>query len=137
MYKHIVIPVDLNHVELLEKALVTGADLSRHYDAKITLMAVTGTAPSEVAHNPAEFQKKLDDFAALQSRRKGATFEVRTLTSHDLAIDMEKKLDEAIHEMGADLIVMASHVPGFREYIFRSHASYLASHSDISVFVVR
>lgn len=137
MYKQIVVPVDLNHVELLEKALATAADLSQHYNAKITLLAVTGTAPSEVAHNPAEFQKKLDDFAARQSQQKGATFEAETIKSHDPAIDMEKKLDEAIHEMGADLIMMASHVPGFRDYLFRSHAGYLASHTDISVFIVR
>jgi universal stress protein F len=36
MYKNIIIPVDLAHQEGLVKALTVGADLAKHYDAKIT-----------------------------------------------------------------------------------------------------
>jgi nucleotide-binding universal stress UspA family protein len=32
---------------------------------------------------------------------------------------------------------MGSHVPGFAEHLFSSNAGYLASHTDISVFIVR
>ena len=49
----------------------------------------------------------------------------------------EWALDEQFHALGVDLVVMASHVPGFREYIFHSNAGFLASHTDLSVFVVR
>ena len=35
------------------------------------------------------------------------------------------------------LIIMASHVPGFRDYVFASNSGYLASHTDLSIFVVR
>jgi len=43
----------------------------------------------------------------------------------------------AAKEAGCDLVVMASHVPGFREHILSSNAGYVASHAPISVFVVR
>ena len=137
MYKNIAVPVDLNHVDKLEKALATAADLARHYEATITLVAVTNPAPTEVAHNPAEFERKLNEFAAAQLQEHKIPYKAKAVTSNDPAIDMEKKLDTAIHELGADLVVMASHVPGFRDYIFRSHTGYLASHTDISVFIVR
>ena len=137
MYKNIAVPVDLNHVGMLEKVLATAADLARHYEASTTLVAVTNPAPTEIAHNPAEFESKLNEFAAKQSQVCNILFKTKVVTSNDPAIDMEKKLDTAIHELGADLVVMASHVPGFRDYIFRSHTGYLASHTDLSVFIVR
>ena len=33
--------------------------------------------------------------------------------------------------------IMASHVPGFRDYVFHSHAGKLATHTDLSVMIVR
>ena len=44
---------------------------------------------------------------------------------------------EAVHETGADLVVMASHIPGIADAIWPSHGGRLASHADVSVFVVR
>ena len=39
--------------------------------------------------------------------------------------------------VGADLVIMASHVPGMLEHIFSSHGGYIAQHAKVSVFVVR
>ena len=47
------------------------------------------------------------------------------------------KLLDAVNETGADLVVMASHVPGVLEHIFSSNAGYVARHAKVSVFVVR
>ncbi len=63
MYKQILVPVDLTHVDQLGKALKTAADLSRHYDAPVCYVGVTSEAPSPVAHNPKEFAQKLEAFA--------------------------------------------------------------------------
>jgi nucleotide-binding universal stress UspA family protein len=43
----------------------------------------------------------------------------------------------AINDAGADLVVMASHVPGLTEYVWPSHGGKIASHSTASVFVIR
>ena len=137
MYKKIMVPVDLSHTDKLEKAIATAADLSKHYAAPAQLVAVTASAPSSVAHNPKEFTKKLEEFAAAESRKLGVEFGAHTIVSPDPVRDLDDRLGREAHDIGADLIVMGSHVPGFAEHLFSSNSGYLASHSDISVFVVR
>ncbi len=137
MYTKIAVPVDLSHTDKLNKALTTAADLAKHYRASIYLLAVTSSAPGEIAHNPDEFHHKLSQFADEQTARLGIEFKIRDAVTPDPAIDLTKVLDEQIHELGADLIVMASHVPGFRDYVFASNSSYLSSHTDLSIFMVR
>ncbi len=137
MYKKIMVPVDLGHSEKLDKALATAADLSQHYKASVQLVGVTGSAPSSVAHNPEEFATRLSEFAAAQAAKYGVEFGAHAITSPDPIIDLDDTLGREAHDIGADLIVMASHVPGFAEHIFSSNAGYLASHTEISVFVVR
>jgi nucleotide-binding universal stress UspA family protein len=137
MYKTIIIPVDLEHRETLDKALMVGADLAKHYGAELHLVGVTHAAPGAVAHNPKEFAEKLDAFASGQTNKHGVTFKAKAMVSHDPAVDLDQTLEQAASEIGADLVVMASHVPGFFEHIFASRAGYLASHTSLSVFVVR
>lgn len=137
MYHTIMVPVDLQHADKLEKALATGADLAKFYGAAIHMVGVTASEPSSVAHNPSEFARKFQAFADEQSAKRGVSFIAREITSHDPTIDLDEHLDKAADEIGADLIVMASHIPGIADYIFSSRAGFLASHTDKSVFVVR
>ncbi|MCC0017890.1 MAG: universal stress protein [Rhodobiaceae bacterium] len=137
MYSKIMVPVDLAHVERLEKALKTAADLARQYGAQVCYVGVTSAAPGSVAHNPAEFKQHLDELAASQSKAHGMGISTHEVVSHDPAVDLDGKLLDAVNETGADLVVMASHVPGVLEHIFSSNAGYVASHAKVSVFVVR
>ncbi|MCB1753981.1 MAG: universal stress protein [Gammaproteobacteria bacterium] len=137
MYKKIVVPVDLTHPELLDKAIATAADLAKHYGASLTLIAVTSTIPGAVAHNPREFSEKLTQYATRKSNDHGLNINSTVAIANDPAVDLDKTLDKAFHEANADLVVMASHVPGFRDYVFASNAGFLASHSDLTVMVVR
>lgn len=137
MCKKIMVPVDLAHIERLEKAIDTATDLAKHYDVPICFVGVTAEAPTEVAHSPREFAAKLEAFGAEQSRRHGLEISTAAYPSHDPAVDLDRTLIEAARENGADLIVMASHVPGLPEHIFASNAGAVASHADASVFVVR
>ena len=137
MYSTIMVPVDLAHSEKLEKALSTAADLARHYDASLILVGVTMSAPSAVAHDPAEFARKLDEFAVAQAARYGVEIGAKSMLSHDPAIDLDDALERAGAELDADLVVMGSHVPGIAEHVFSSNAGYLAEHSKLSVFIVR
>ncbi|WP_439888524.1 universal stress protein [Pseudomonas sp. MBLB4123] len=138
MYRQIMIPVDLAHAERLEKALKTGADLAKVYDAPICYVGVSGNTPSAVAHNPTEFTAKMEAFAKAQAEKYGLnTVSSAAYISHDPAVDLDKTLLKAAKEQGADLVVMASHVPGLVEHLFASNAGYFASYSDASVLVVR
>ena len=112
MYKIIMIPVDLEHSATLEKALATGADLAKHYHAELYAVGVTHAAPGAVAHNPSEYAQKLEAFAADQTAKYGVDFRAKAMVSHDPAADLDDTLEQAASEIGADLVVMASHVPG-------------------------
>ena len=137
MYSKIMIPVDLAHADKLEKAMETAANIAKAEKAELLAAGVTTSQPSAVAHNPAEFHQKLEDFAVAVSRTYGVEFMPLALTSHDPVRDLDDVLMRAIEEEGVDLVVMASHVPGLVDHIFASNAGYLASHSSASVFVVR
>ena len=137
MYQKIMVPVDLGHADKLGKALTTAADLAKHYKAPVHLVGVTAPAPSAVAHNPEEFTEKLKAFAAAESAKHAVDFTAHAIVTPDPAVELDARLGREAEEIGADLIVMASHVPGLAEHIFSSNAGYLASHSTISVFVVR
>lgn len=137
MYSRIMVPVDLAHIERLEKALATAADLAKHYGIPVCYVGVTAATAGPVAHNPKEYAQRLEQFGRQEAGRRGIDGSVRAYTSHDPAVDLDTTLIGAIHETGADLVVMASHVPGAAEHIFASNAGYLASHADVSVLVVR
>lgn len=137
MYKKIMVPVDMNHTDRLEKALSATAGIAKLYGAEATLVGVTSSQPTEVAHNPEEFAEKLAAFAAESSDKFEITFASHAEVGHDVTVDLDNVLQKAAQTIGADLIVMASHVPGMAEYVFASNAGYLASHSSLSVFVVR
>ena len=58
-------------------------------------------------------------------------------TEVEVMRELDDALAKAASELNCDLVVMGSHVPGFTEHVFASRAGYLASHSNLSVFVVR
>lgn len=138
MFKKIMVPVDLAHLDTLERPLDLAAKLSKFWDAPIVYVGVTAGTPSDVAHTPEEFEAKLDDFVRLESRKHSLHEpEAVSRMSHDPAIDLNKVLLETIEDTGADLVIMGSHKPGMREHVFASHGGYVSSHAGVSVLVVR
>ncbi len=137
MYSKLVVPVSLAHTDHLDKALSVAADLAKLYNAEIIILGASSTTPTEVAHDPGEFAEKLTHFGAEQSEKFGVKFSTDAVMSKDIAVDLTKTLNSEIHRIGADLVIMASHVPGFKDYIFSSNSGYLAAHTDLSVFIVR
>ncbi|MDQ0326046.1 nucleotide-binding universal stress UspA family protein [Rhodopseudomonas julia] len=137
MFRTILVPADLAHADKLERALEAAASLAKQHGSRLILVGVSAALPSSLSHNPAEFAERLNEFAARQSDKHGVTFEAKAVTSHDPTRDLDQTLSEQVHETGADLVVMSSHVPGFAEHVFSSRAGYLATHSEVSVFVVR
>ncbi|MEO0820173.1 MAG: universal stress protein [Pseudomonadota bacterium] len=137
MFAKIMIPVDLAHTEQMGKALEVAAETAKLHGAEACLVGVTQSAPTDIAPNPEAFAERLAGFAAERSEGLGVPFKTHSEVSHDISVELETMLTRAADTIGADLIVMASHKPGLAEHIFASHAGYLASHADMSVFVVR
>ncbi|WP_119166221.1 universal stress protein [Algihabitans albus] len=137
MYKKIMVPVDLAHTDRLEKALKTAGDLARHYEIPVCYVGVTASTPDAVARSPEEYARKLTAFGAAQAQEGGFEATTRSFLSRDPTRELYKLLTTAADEIGADLVIMASHIPGLPEHILTSNAGYVASHSDVSVFVIR
>ncbi len=137
MFKKIMVPVDLFHVDHLRRALQIAADLGKHYGVPVAYVGVTAEVPTAIGHNPAEYAERLKAFSQEQASRHGITTEAHDYTSTDPSIDLDRKLLTAVDDIDADLVVMASHIPTIADHIWPSHGGHLASYARISVFVVR
>ena len=76
-------------------------------------------------------------FADEIAKANAIAVESRNYGVPDPSVEVDRKLIQLIEELDVDLIVMASHQPGWVEYIVNSHGGRIASHAPISVFVVR
>lgn len=137
MFNRIMVPVDLAHAEKLDRALGCAADLAQHYGAKIIYVGVAAATPGSVAHSPQEFADKMAAFAASQGETAGVETEGVALTSHDPSTDLDPTLLKAVEDTGADLVVMASHIPNLSDYIWPSNGGTVAKRAKVSVLVVR
>ncbi|SDE48085.1 universal stress protein [Rhodospira trueperi] len=137
MYSRIMVPVDLAHGETLRKAMTQAGDLGQYYGVPVSVVAITTAQPTDVARNPEEFVDELTAFVQEYAVRTGARMQADPIISHDPATDLDRVLRKRSQELGADLVVMASHIPRFHDSIFGSHAGAFVRHSDVSVFVVR
>ena len=137
MFKKIMVPVDLGHAAKLSKALSCAGQLASQFGAEIVYVGVTTPSPGSVAHTPEEYSGKLDAFAAEQAKSYGITATGHMVVSHDPSVDLDPALLKAVDETGADLVVIASHVPNLTDYIWPSNGGSIASHAKVSVFVVR
>lgn len=136
MFSHIMTPIDLAHLDRLGKALQVTADLARHYDARVTYVGVTAPQPSAVAHSPEEYAAKLGALAEREAKTHGLSrAEAHPIVAHDPAVELDGVLADTADRIGADLVVMGSHIP--HRFEMPSHGGKLASHSDTSVFLVR
>lgn len=139
MFKRIMVPVALQHVDRMRRTLNIAADLARQYDATIHFVAVSGTVPNAIARTPEKFAAELDLFAREQGDEAGVDSDSLALITNDPAAELDARLLEAVEKTEADLVVMGSHPPGVADvlHLIGSHSAWLVRHSDVSVFVVR
>jgi nucleotide-binding universal stress UspA family protein len=137
MFKKIMVPVDLKHIDRLGKALDVAATLAKDTGAELIYVAVAASAPTEFSHTPQEYAAKLAEFARQSGEEHGVETHSKAYISHDPTADLDATLLKATHELWVDLVVMASHIPGVVDSFWPSNGGMIASHADISVFIVR
>lgn len=133
MYKKIMVPIDLEHADKMEKAVNSATVLAKAYGAAISMVGVTGS----VLHSPDEYQQQFIRYAAKQSDKYGIDIKAVTYFSVDVEAELRSKLENEAEKNGYDLIVIASHHPGLLDYIFSSNAEHMVTHAKASVFIVR
>lgn len=137
MFRTILVPVDLEHLDRLEKALSVAATLAGQFGARVVYLGVAPETPGPLGRNPAEFAGKLDAFAAAQAQAHGIAATAHPVAAHDVAAELNEALLAALKRDEADLIVIGSHVPGWLDRLWPSHGGAIAARAPCSVFVVR
>lgn len=136
MPRTIIVPVDLSQQEAGAKALAE----ARQYDpdGKLILLHVVPPVPNYVAaelpddilrSRREEVRKALGAFA----RRAGVADADTVIREGHPGREILSYADEA----GADLIILASHDPGWGDFLLGSVAAFVVRHAHCSVFVAR
>ena len=139
MYKTILIPIDVSSEERIFQGnkMIAAARKLADEDTEFILLSVVEDVPTYVA---AELPKgileksRLEAASLLKSVAKNAGLEARTEVRAGRAHSMILATAE---EDKADLIVIASHHPGIKDYLLGSTAARVVRHADCSVHVVR
>lgn len=136
MFKTILLPVDVAHLDEGHRTLeVAQAIMSP--DTTITLLYIMEEIPNwSDIDLPPNFKKD-----SMESARK-ALASIAETTDKDVRVEVRSGhaystiLKEA-ETMNADLIILASHKPGLKDYFIGSNTTKVVSHANCSVVVVR
>ena len=112
MYQSILVPVEMSNAQA-SQATIEWCKSSGRENAQITLLHVFEEIPSWAATN-------LPDVHA----------QVRVGHAYKTILDTAE-------EIGADLIIVASHQPGLQDYFLGSTAAKVVRHARCSVLVMR
>jgi len=136
MYKTILVPIDMAHV-VEGKANVDLAASHGAQGSKVILLNVVEDIPNWAAIDlPAgQFEKsveltKTELKAIAKASGMHMDVDVRIGHSYDTILKVAK-------EKKVDLIIIASHRPGFQDYFLGSTAAKVVRHANCSVLVVR
>ena len=138
MYKSILVAVDADEPASWADALPVAAELARCFSARLTLCSVVRDVEAELEAewSPIGYREMLDltrvRLAELASGIDGVAVGVEVGTG-----TIRGGIIEVARRVGADLIVLASHVPGMKDRVWAGNAARVARRADCSVLIVR
>jgi len=140
MFKQILVPVDLADPELAKPSIETAVALARPSGGHLRLLNVIPTTPVMLAeYLPSDFdvqqRQSAEEALAIIARESGLDAAYVSTTVRQGGVYHEV-LEEA-KGIGADLIVMSSHLPAMRTYFLGSNAAHVVRYAKCSVLVVR
>lgn len=136
MYSRVLVPIDL-HDDAKAKSMIDAARKLRAENGKVVLLHVVEDIPTYVA---VELPSGI-----LASQKDESIRRLEELSRREdliAAIDVRigqpaSAILEAAEEHSSDIIVIASHRPGFQDYLIGSTAARVVRHSKCSVLVIR
>lgn len=138
MYSRILVPVDLDNADKLGKALQLAGQTAKQNDAEVVYVDIVDAVPTTSARTEGDkLAERLKVFVAEQAKRYGIQTIDHVALRSDLRLNVGSDLVNVAIAADCDLIVMASHMPGFKDHILSSNAGYVASHAPMTVYVVR
>jgi len=138
MYSRILVPVDLDNTDNLAKALDLAGQTAMANNAEVVYVDVVDAVPTMSARTEGDrMAERLKVFVANQAEKYGVQTTAHVALRSDLHLNVGSDLIDAAKAAECDLIVMASHMPSFKDHILSSNAGYVASHAPMTVYVVR
>ena len=136
MFKTVLLPVDVAHLDEGRKTLDVALTIASP-DAAIILLYVMEDIPNWTDLDlPPDFKKNsmLKARKALESIAESTdrTLKLEVRTGHAYSTILKEA-----EEMNVDLIILASHKPGLKEYFIGSNTSKVVNHANCSVVVLR
>lgn len=135
MYSNIVVPVAFDENHNPDTAINIARALAAP-DARVTLVHVMADVPGyAISYMPEGYGSELHDTLQKQLDQLANEFEngAGVLRQGHAANEILDLADE----IGADCIVIASHRPGFGDYLIGSTAARVVRHAPCSVMVIR
>lgn len=134
MYKTILVPVDLGQPDPARKILALARELAGK-DGRIAVLHVLPEIPAFVVPEMPEgmLERNLKSVrAALEAFAEGSGASTEVLYGH-----APTAILEYAEEIGADLIIVGSHRPGFQDFFLGSTAARVVRHARCAVLVDR
>lgn len=136
MFKSILVAIDLEDPTSWSRVVPIVLPLARSSGARLTLATVITQHSLDQQWSPAAYRENIE------------LARVRLCSLADTCGDLPSEVVVADGRVGpeilelargaeADLIVIASHPPGLRDYVLGGNASYIVSRASCSVLVVR
>lgn len=142
MYKHILVPVDLNDETSWQKTLPTALEMCRAFGATLHLMTVIpeiGLHTAVTQYFPNDYEEEIrrqvhDDLHAFSARHVPAGTRVQHIIAYG---KVYKEILDAAKLVKADLVIMGAHHPELEDYLLGPNAARVVRHAGCSVMVVR
>jgi len=141
MYKRILVPIDVNEESSWKLALPKAVELAQNFGSELHVVTVVPDLgmPIVAQFFPSDYEKKLRDTALkkLEEVVSKATPEDLTVQATVCEGSVYEEVLATAKEIGADLIMMASHRPELSDFLLGPNASRVVRHANCSVLVVR
>jgi nucleotide-binding universal stress UspA family protein len=138
MFKSVFIPIDLDEPTSWSKALPTAVSLAKSSNAPLTLGTIIPDweAVRDAQWSPPAYRKMCDEARV----RLDGLADRCGYALHNVVVgsgSVGRGVLDLAERAEADLIVLASHRPGLKDYLIGAHALHVVRHARCSVFVVR
>ena len=136
MFKTILLPVDVAHLDEGHKTLEFALAIMSPETAIILLYVMEDIPswtdldlPANFKENSMESARKLLETIAETTDKE---IQIETRTGHAYSTILKEA-----RAVNADLIILASHKPGLKDYFIGTNTTKVVSHADCSVVVLR
>ncbi|HBR98627.1 MAG TPA: universal stress protein UspA [Gammaproteobacteria bacterium] len=141
MFTNILVCVDLDHADQTDALLQIAEESAQLHEATLQVLTVIPTYTMSIVGS---FFPKDHETQVLESARQKLKeiLDQRTpppkgLKGHVAHGAIYEEIIQSADKLNCDLIILAAHKPGLRDYLLGPNAARVARHASQSVFIVR